>query len=76
MARLPRDAEALLQAAMALTYQGVPLAIAPETNTVASDLLDRYGFRQVLTNRQMQRGLSIIPGRRTAIYGQTSFAVG
>ena len=75
-ARLPRDAEALLQAAMTLTYQGVPLAIAPETNTAASDLLDRYGFRQVLTNRHMQRGLSIIPGQRTAIYGQTSFAVG
>jgi GNAT superfamily N-acetyltransferase len=75
-ARSPQDAEALLQAALTLTYQGAPLAIAPETNTAASDLLGRYGFRHVLTNRHMQRGSSIIPGRRTAIYGQTSFAVG
>jgi GNAT superfamily N-acetyltransferase len=72
----PRDAEALLQAALTLTYQGTPLAIAPETNTAASDLLGRYGFSHVLTNRHMQRGLSTVPGRRTAIYGQTSFAVG
>jgi GNAT superfamily N-acetyltransferase len=75
-ARSPQDAEALLQAALTLTYQGAPLAIAPETNTVASDLLERYGFHHVLTNRHMQRGSSTIPGRRTAIYGQTSFAVG
>jgi hypothetical protein len=61
---------------LTLTYQGVPLAIAPQTNEAASDLLERYGFRRVATNRHMQRGLSTIPGRRTAIYGQTSFAVG
>ena len=76
MARLPRDAEALLQAALTLTFKGDPMAIAPATNTVAPDLLNHYGFRQELTNRHMQRGLSIIPGQRTAIYGQTSFAVG
>ncbi len=75
-ARSPQDAEALLQAALTLTYQGPPLAIAPQTNTAALDLLERYGFRHVLTNRHMQRGMSVIPGRRTAIYGQTSFAVG
>ena len=75
-ARSAGDAEALLQAALTLTYQGVPLAIAPKTNAAASDLLERYGFRHVATNRHMQRGLSTIPGRRTAIYGQTSFAVG
>jgi len=75
-ARSPQDAEALLQAALTLPYKEVPLAIAPATNTAASDLLERYGFRHVLTNRHMQRGRSDIPGRRTAIYGQTSFAVG
>jgi GNAT superfamily N-acetyltransferase len=75
-ARSPRDAEALLRAALTLTYKGIPLAIAPATNTTASDLLGRHGFRCVSTNRHMQRGRSDIPGRRTAIYGQTSFAVG
>ena len=75
-ARSLRDAEALLQAALTLTYKEVPLAIAPATNKAASDLLERYGFSHVLTNRHMQRGLSTMPGRRTAVYGQTSFAVG
>jgi len=75
-ARAPRDAEALLQAALTLTYKGAPLAIAPETNTAASDLLERYGFRHEFSNRHMQRGRSDIPGQRTAIYGETSFAVG
>ena len=75
-ARSLRDAEALLQAALTLTFEGVPLAIAPATNTAASELLGRYGFSHVLTNRHMQRRRSDIPGQRTAIYGQTSFAVG
>ena len=75
-ARSPRDAEALLQAALTLAYKGDPLAITPEINTAALDLLERYGFRHVLTNRHMQRGLATIPGRRTDIYGQASFAIG
>jgi GNAT superfamily N-acetyltransferase len=75
-ARSQRDAQALLQAALTLNYKGFPLAITPQINTVASDLLGQYGFRQVLTNRHMQRGLSTMPGRRAAIYGQTSFAIG
>ena len=44
-ARSQQDAEALLQAALTLSYKGVPLVIAPGTNTAASDLLGRYGFR-------------------------------
>jgi GNAT superfamily N-acetyltransferase len=75
-ARSPQAAESLLQAALTLSYKGVPLVIAPGTNTAASDLLGRYGVRHVLTNRHMQRGRSTIPGRRTAIYGETSFAIG
>ena len=74
-ARSPQDAEALLQAALTLPYEGVPLAIAPATNTAASVLLGRYGFHHMSTNRHMQRGRSDIPGQRTVIYGQTSFAV-
>jgi GNAT superfamily N-acetyltransferase len=76
VARSPRDAEALLQAALTLTFKGDPLAIAPAKNTAAPDLLERHGFRHEFTNHHMQRGLSTIPGRRTAIYGQTSFAIG
>jgi len=72
----PQDAEPLLQAALTLSYKGVPLVIAPGTNTAASDLFGRYGFCHVLTNRHMQRGFSTMPGRRAAIYGQTSFAIG
>jgi GNAT superfamily N-acetyltransferase len=75
-ARSPQAAESLLQAALTLSYKGVPLVIAPGTNTAASDLLGRYGFRHDFTNRHMQRGRSDIPGQRTAIYGETSFAVG
>jgi GNAT superfamily N-acetyltransferase len=75
-ARSSRDAEDLLEAALTLTYQGDPLVIAPGTNTAALDLLERFGFRYVLTNRHMQRGLATIPGQRAAIYGQTSFAIG
>jgi predicted N-acetyltransferase YhbS len=75
-AHSPQDAEALLQAALTLTFKGPPLAIAPQTNAAASELLGRYGFYHVLTNRHMQRGPSTIPGRRASVYGQTSFAVG
>ena len=75
-ARSLQNAEPLLQAALTLSYKGVPLAIAPGTNTAASDLFGRYGFRHVLTNHHMQRGFSTMPGRRTTIYGETSFAVG
>jgi GNAT superfamily N-acetyltransferase len=69
-------AEILLKAALTLTYRDVPLVIIPEINKAAPDLLGRYGFRHEFTNRHMQRGLSAIPGRRKAIYGQTSFAIG
>ena len=72
----PAGAEALLQAALTLSYHDVPLVITPAKNMAASDLLGRYGFRHAITNRHMQRGFSASPGRRTAIYGQTSFAIG
>jgi len=75
-ARSARDAAALLQAALTLPYKGPPLAIAPAANTAASDLLEHYGFHHEFTNRHMQRGRSDIPGQRSAIYGQTSFAIG
>jgi hypothetical protein len=75
-ARSPQDAEALLQAALTLNFNGLPLAIAPKMNRAALNLLERFGFRHAATNRHMQRGASIIPGQRTAVYGITSFAIG
>jgi predicted N-acetyltransferase YhbS len=75
-ARSPQEAEALLQAALKLPYQGPPITIAPKMNAAAADLLERYGFRHKLTNRHMQRGQSALPGQRSDVYGQTSFAVG
>lgn len=75
-ARKRQDAEALLQAALTLNFDGSPLAIAPKMNRAAVSLLERFGFRYALTNRHMQRGVSAIPGQRTAVYGITSFAIG
>jgi len=76
IARGPRNAEMLLQAALTLTYDEPPLAIIPEMNLAAADLLKRYGFQPELSNRHMQLGGSTLPGQRDFIYGQTSFAAG
>jgi GNAT superfamily N-acetyltransferase len=75
-ARSPQVAEALLQAAMTLPYDGLPLAIAPKLNLAAADLFERFGFQLKLSNRHMQLGGSTLPGQRNIIYGQTSFAIG
>ncbi|MEJ2166558.1 MAG: GNAT family N-acetyltransferase [Desulfobacterales bacterium] len=75
-ARSLEDAEALLQAALTLNFNGSPLVIAPKMNRAALNLLERFGFRLELTNHHMQRGGSVIPGQRTAVYGITSFAIG
>ena len=76
VARSPDDAEALLQAALTLSFEGLPAAVAPEANPAALELLDRFGFVWKRESRHMQRGGSGVPGDRVAIYGLTSFAVG
>jgi ribosomal protein S18 acetylase RimI-like enzyme len=76
VARSPRHAEALLQAALTLPFDSPPLAIVPGMNIAALDLLERFGFRREREGRHMQRGSRAIPGERAAIYGMTSFALG
>lgn len=76
VARDPGDAESLLRAALALSFEGRPIAIAPERNREASALLERYGFKRERVNRHMARGDLARPGDRSVVYGLTSFAVG
>lgn len=75
-ARDPGDAESLLQAALTLSFDGPPVAVAPACNRAALDLLDRHGFTWARESRHMHRGALAIPGNRSAIYGLTSFAIG
>ena len=76
MARRPTDAEALLQAALALSYAGAPQVIVPQMNRAAVALLERYGFHLLRTTRHMRRGGVGLPGHRELLYGQVSFAIG
>jgi hypothetical protein len=76
VARDPGDAEALLQAALTLSFDGSPVAVAPACNRDAFDLLDRHGFIWARESSHMHRGTVAIPGNRSAIYGLTSFAIG
>lgn len=76
VARDPEDAESLLQAALTLSFDGLPVAIAPGCNGAASALLERYGFASKRVNRHMHRGADAPTGDRSAVYGLTSFAIG
>jgi GNAT superfamily N-acetyltransferase len=75
-ARRPEDAEALLQAALSLSYAGAPQVIVPRMNRAAGPLLERDGFRLVWATRHMRRGGAGLPGQRERLYGQASFAIG
>jgi len=76
VARQPTDAEALLQAALALSYAGAPQVIVPQMNRAGVALLERYGFHLVRTTRHMRRCGVGLPGQRELLYGQVSFAIG
>ncbi len=77
VAERPQDAEALLEAALALSFDGAPRVIVPGMNRAAGELLQRYGFRLLDANhRHMQRGAPGLVRQRDAIYGQTSFGLG
>jgi GNAT superfamily N-acetyltransferase len=76
IARRAEDAEALLEAALSLPYQGAVSVVVPEVNRGAVVLLNRYGFECVRTNRHMARGTSVSSRRRENIYGQTSLGMG
>jgi ribosomal protein S18 acetylase RimI-like enzyme len=69
-------AEDLFRVALALPYEE-PLAVTvPAVNQEALELLQRYGFERVRTNRHMGRGTSGPRGQREKIYAQTSLALG
>jgi hypothetical protein len=72
----PQDAESLLEAALTLSFEGSPVAVAPGCNREAFTLLDRHGFTWKRESLHMHRGSLGIPGDRHAIYGLTSFAIG
>jgi hypothetical protein len=78
VAHTPVAAEALLRFAGTLPFSGKPLLVVPEMNSDAGELLPRFGFDVERVGRHMQCGPSdtTVPGSRSAIYGQTSFAIG
>ena len=76
VARRLTDAEALLQAALALSYAGAPQVIVPQMNRAAVALLEHYGFHLLRTTRHMRRGGAGLPGQRELLYGQVSIAIG
>jgi predicted N-acetyltransferase YhbS len=75
-ARRAEDAEALLQAALSLSYAGPPRVVAPQRNAAAANLLTRYGFHLVRATQHMRWGGAGLPGQRERLYGQVSFAIG
>ena len=76
VAEHPEVAGALLQAALALPYEGAPLVVVPGMNTAAIEQVERSGFQLISPHRHMRRGRAGSPSRRAAIFGQASFALG
>jgi GNAT superfamily N-acetyltransferase len=75
-ARTVGDAEALLGAALQLTYQAGPYVLAPSSNANAGSLLLRYGFSPNRSLRHMRLGGEGPIGQRALLYGLASFAIG
>jgi ribosomal protein S18 acetylase RimI-like enzyme len=72
----PERGEALLQAALGLGGDGTVTVTVPSVNQAAVDLLVRYGFEHVRSNRHMARGVGGCPGDRMKVYSQMSLAIG
>jgi hypothetical protein len=72
----PLGAGALLQAALALPYDGPLSVTVPSGNLPVLELLGRHGFAPVRSNTHMRRGPGGSPGQRERVYSQTSLAVG
>ncbi len=75
-AREPREAEALLAAALALSYDAPPVARVPASNPVVADLVQRNGFQLIETLAHMRRGGDQMRGHRALMYALASFAIG
>jgi len=72
----PEKAELLLQVALGLPFERIISLTVPSSNQPAIDLLHRYGFERVRTNRRMARGAEKDPCQREKIWSQTSLAMG
>jgi GNAT superfamily N-acetyltransferase len=75
-ARTAGDAEALLGAALQLTFEAGPFVLAPSSNAEASNLLLRYGFSPNRSLRHMRLGGEGPIGQHALLYGLASFAIG
>ena len=76
VAATPDAAEALLARALALPFEGGPVALAPTANTDAAPLLARYGFVEQRRLRHMRLWGTPSLTRRTHIFGLASFTIG
>lgn len=78
VARTPTAARALLTYASMLPFPGRPLLVVPGLNSAARSLLTGFQFELEREGRHMQWSASptAVPGDRSAVYGQTSFAIG
>ncbi len=76
MAESPHAAAALLDVALGLPFDGAPTVIAPAVHAHAARLLEQCGFAPQRSLAHMRRGGHPMPGRRTRLYGQASFAIG
>jgi ribosomal protein S18 acetylase RimI-like enzyme len=74
--RPSKNAEVLLQAALALPYDETLSLAVPAVNQSAIELLKGHGFEQVRANRHMGRGQGEPACQRTNIYAQASLALG
>lgn len=72
----PGQEEALLKAALTLTYENLVTVCVPAVNLDAAKLLQRYGFEKIRYGRHMAKGDGPIPGERTKICAQTSMGAG
>lgn len=72
----PQSAEALLQAALGLSFEE-PLSLhVPSGNGAVLELLQRHGFEPVRYDLHMGHGVNGPPGQRQKIFAQTNLAVG
>lgn len=74
--RRAQDAETLLHAALALTFDAPPAVLIPAENREAADFMTRAGFEITRYTRFMRRGGFRCPIRREQIGGLASFALG
>ncbi|MBA4385452.1 MAG: hypothetical protein C0410_12010 [Anaerolinea sp.] len=72
----PEGAEALLQAALTLTYENPVTVCVPSVNHDAVDLLHANGFEKLRAGRHMAKGRDVVPGVRAKVFAQTSMGAG